>query len=83
MAGSGSGFNDGSETLMITFFRFGRVTKFRHMKGTPLHKSKHFENLKNLSKALPAECDFIQVPVVLRHSGTGSPPGPGSPPSFR
>jgi hypothetical protein len=31
------------------------------MKGTPLHKSKHFENLKNLSKALPAECDFIQV----------------------
>lgn len=41
--------------------RFGRVTKFRHMKGTPLHKSKHFENLKNLSKALPAECDFIQA----------------------
>jgi hypothetical protein len=45
----------------IYFLRFGRVTKFRHMKGTPLHKSNHFENLKNLSKALPAECDFIQV----------------------
>ncbi len=41
------------------------MTKFRHMKGTPLHKSKHFENLKNLSKALPAECDFIQVRNAL------------------
>jgi len=41
--------------------RFGRVTKFRHMKGTPLHKSKHFDNLKNLSKSLPAECEYIQA----------------------
>jgi len=41
--------------------RFGRVTKFRHMKGTALHKSKHFDNLKNLSKSVPAECEYIQV----------------------
>ena len=41
--------------------KFGRVTKFKHMKGTPMHKSMHFENLKNLSKSVPADCDFIQV----------------------
>ena len=26
--------------------KFGRVTKFRHMKGTPMPQSMHFENLK-------------------------------------
>ena len=31
------------------------------MKGTALHKSKHFDNLKNLSKSVPAECEYIQV----------------------
>jgi len=41
--------------------RFGRVTKFRHMKGTAMHKSKHFDNLKNLSKGVPAECEYIQA----------------------
>ena len=41
--------------------KFGRVTKFKHMKGTPMHKSMHFENLKNLSKSVPADCDIIQV----------------------
>ena len=41
--------------------KFGRVTKFKHMKGTPMHKSMHFENLKNLSKSVPADCDFIKV----------------------
>merc|ERR1719422_2816533 len=38
--------------------KFGRVTKFRHMKGTPLPKSMHFENL---SKSVSADCDFIQA----------------------
>lgn len=41
--------------------KFGRITKFRHLKGTPLHKSQHFENLKGLSKSTPAETDIIQV----------------------
>merc|ERR1719318_2059733 len=41
--------------------KFGRVTKFRHMKGTPMPKSMHFENLKNLSKSVSADCDFIQA----------------------
>jgi len=54
--------------------KFGRVTKFRHMKGTPLNKSMHFENLKNLSKSVPADCDFIQVNserVVVPLAGPG------------
>jgi len=54
--------------------KFGRVTKFRHMKGTPMHKSMHFENLKNLSKSVPADCDFIHVNperLVVPLSGPG------------
>ena len=54
--------------------KFGRVTKFKHMKGTPLHKSMHFENLKNLSKSVPADCDVIQVNserVVVPLAGPG------------
>ena len=45
--------------------KFGRVTKFKHMKGTPMHKSMHFENLKNLSKSVPADCDIIQVSQLI------------------
>ena len=41
--------------------KFGRVTKFRHLKGTPLHKSQRFENLRGLSRSTPAETDIIQV----------------------
>jgi len=54
--------------------KFGRVTKFRHMKGTPMNKSLHFENLKNLSKSVSADCDFIQVNperLVVPLSGPG------------
>jgi len=54
--------------------KFGRVTKFRHMKGTPMNKSMHFENLKNLSKSVPADCDFIHVNperLVVPLSGPG------------
>ena len=54
--------------------KFGRVTKFKHMKGTPLHKSMHFENLKNLSKSMAADCDVIQVNperIVVPLSGPG------------
>ena len=54
--------------------KFGRVTKFKHMKGTPMHKSMHFENLKNLSKSMAADCDVIQVNperIVVPLSGPG------------
>ena len=53
---------------------FGRVNKFKHMKGTPMHKSMHFENLKNLCKSVPADCDVIQVNaerVVVPLAGPG------------
>ncbi|XP_061496483.1 coronin-7 isoform X1 [Anopheles gambiae] len=36
---------------------FGRVSKFRHLKGTPGHKSTHIENIRNLSRQIPGECD--------------------------
>ena len=39
-----------------------------------MHKSMHFENLKNLSKSVPADCDFIHVNperLVVPLSGPG------------
>jgi coronin-7 len=54
--------------------KFGRATKFKHLKGTPLHKSQHFENLKNLSKSVAAECDIIHANtrrVAVPLSGPG------------
>ncbi|KAM7349682.1 coronin isoform 2-T5 [Cochliomyia hominivorax] len=36
---------------------FGKVSKFRHLKGTPGHKSTHIENLRNLSRQIPGECN--------------------------
>ena len=38
---------------------FGRVSKFKHLKGDVILKGR-FENLKNLSKTMPAECNFVQ-----------------------
>jgi len=48
----------------------GRVSKFRHLKGTPLHKSTYIENIRNVGRQLSGECDgfhgkwFVKVPVV-------------------
>lgn len=36
---------------------FGRVSKFRHLKGTPGHKSTHIENIRNISRQISGECD--------------------------
>lgn len=36
---------------------FGKVSKYRHLKGTVGHKSTHIENIRNLSRQLPAECN--------------------------
>ena len=38
--------------------QFGRVSKFKHLKGNVMLKEK-FDNLKNLSKSVPAECNYI------------------------
>ena len=43
---------------------FGRVQKFKHLKGDVILKGR-FENLKNLSKTMPAECNFVQGWFVL------------------
>ena len=54
--------------------KFGRLTKFKHLKGTPLHKSQHFNNLKNLSKSTSSESDIIHVNLTrlaLPLSGPG------------
>ncbi|XP_063231894.1 coronin-7 [Bacillus rossius redtenbacheri] len=53
---------------------FGRVSKFRHLKGTPLHKSTHIENIRNVSRQIPGECDgFHANPrrVAVPLSGPG------------
>ena len=38
---------------------FIRVSKFKHLKGDVMLKGR-FENLKNLSRTVPAECNFIK-----------------------
>ncbi|KAK9686045.1 WD domain, G-beta repeat [Popillia japonica] len=53
---------------------FGRVSKFRHLKGTPAHKSQHIENIRNLSRQISGECDgFSANPkrVAVPLSGPG------------
>ncbi|KAJ3640990.1 hypothetical protein Zmor_027520 [Zophobas morio] len=51
-----------------------RVSKFRHLKGTPAHKSFHIENIRNLSRQISGECDgFHANPerVAVPLSGPG------------
>ncbi|XP_066978131.1 coronin-7 isoform X5 [Macrobrachium rosenbergii] len=53
---------------------FRRVCKFRHLKGTPGHKSTCIENLRELSRTTPGECDGLAANsefVVLPLSGPG------------
>ncbi|KAJ8951735.1 hypothetical protein NQ318_012586 [Aromia moschata] len=53
---------------------FGRVSKFRHLKGTPAHKSFHIENVRNISRQISGECDgFHANPerVAVPLSGPG------------
>lgn len=36
---------------------FGKVSKFRHLSGTPGHKSTQVENIKNISRQISGECN--------------------------
>ncbi|KFB41792.1 AGAP000930-PA-like protein [Anopheles sinensis] len=40
---------------------FGRVSKFRHLQGVPGHKSTHIEDIRNMSRQVPCECDGFQA----------------------
>jgi coronin-7 len=51
------GDNFAAPTPKRTSTVFGRVSKFRHLKGTPAHKSFHIENIRNLSRQISGECD--------------------------
>lgn len=44
---------------------FGKVSKFRHLKGTAAHKSLHIENLKNISRQIPPECDVFYGKLIV------------------
>jgi len=44
---------------------FGKVSKFRHLKGTAAHKSFHIENLKNISRQIPPECDVFYGKMIM------------------
>lgn len=53
---------------------FGRVSKFRHLKGTPGHKSTHIENIRNISRQISGECDGFHANsdrVAVPLSGPG------------
>ncbi|XP_037938677.1 coronin-7 isoform X2 [Teleopsis dalmanni] len=53
---------------------FGRVSKFRHLKGTPGHKSTHIENVRNISRQIPGECNGFHANherVAVPLSGPG------------
>ncbi|CAG0916716.1 unnamed protein product [Notodromas monacha] len=39
---------------------FGRVAKFRHMKGTVPPRAQLYDNLRDLNPSLPTECDGIR-----------------------
>ena len=47
-------------TQRRTLTVFGRVSKFRHLKGTPAHKSQCIDNIRNVSRQVPGECDGFQ-----------------------
>lgn len=53
--------NNGSlktaKTSKRTSTVFGKVSKFRHLKGTTAHKSTHIENVKNINRQISGECD--------------------------
>lgn len=36
---------------------FGKVSKFRHLKGTHGHRSTQIENIRNISRQISGECD--------------------------
>ncbi|XP_011503045.1 PREDICTED: coronin-7 isoform X2 [Ceratosolen solmsi marchali] len=53
---------------------FGRVSKFRHLKGTSGHKSTHIENIRNISRQVSGECDGFHANsdrVAVPLSGPG------------
>lgn len=53
---------------------FGKVSKFRHLKGTTGHKSTHIENLRNISRQIPGECNGFHANherVAVPLSGPG------------
>jgi coronin-7 len=39
---------------------FGKVSKYRHLKGITAHKSLHIENVKNISRQVPLESEIFQ-----------------------
>lgn len=45
---------------------FGKVSKFRHLKGTTGHKSTHIENIKNINRQLSGECDGFHGKYFIR-----------------
>lgn len=66
--------NGSSNISKRTSTVFGKVSKFRHLKGTTGHKSTHIENLRNISRQIPPECDVFHANferVAVPMSGAG------------
>lgn len=41
------------------------MSKFRHLKGTPGHKSTHIENIRNISRQISGECDGFHGTIIF------------------
>ncbi|CAL4071093.1 unnamed protein product, partial [Meganyctiphanes norvegica] len=53
---------------------FRRACKFRHLKGTPGHRSTQIENVRDMNRTTPGECDVMAASaefVALPLSGPG------------
>jgi coronin-7 len=46
---------------------FGKVSKFRHLKGTTGHKSTHIENVKNINRQMSGESEGFHGKILLTH----------------
>lgn len=60
--------------ILVLLLFTGRVSKFRHLKGSPGHKSTHIENIRNISRQISGECDGFHANrerVAVPLSGPG------------
>lgn len=60
--------------ILSCILLIGRVSKFRHLKGNPGHKSTHIENIRNISRQISGECDGFHANrerVAVPLSGPG------------
>ena len=61
MEGESKGENCKPSVGPTKVFSGVRTSKFRFLKGVPMHKSNNIENIRNLSMSTFGECDGLQA----------------------